>query len=176
MSAIVSGRAAGDRLVLEITETVLLRDDRLTKDALHHLRQLGVKIALDDFGTGHSSLHYLQKFQFDKFKIDRSFIATFERTAPSAVVRAVINMGRDLGVSVIAEGVETKRQFEGLKALGCQSAQGFFFGEPRASTIGSRRGFGEARSQGWQAAKDALPDGLREAKGQTLSAALRRAS
>jgi diguanylate cyclase (GGDEF)-like protein/PAS domain S-box-containing protein len=133
MSAIASAGLPASRLVLEITETVLLRDDRLTRDALHHLRQLGAKIALDDFGAGHSSLHYLQKFQFDTFKIDRSFISTFEKDrAASAVVRAVINMGRDLGVSVIAEGVETKRQLEGLKALGCQSAQGFFLGEPRA--------------------------------------------
>ena len=119
--------------MLEITETVLLRDDKFTRDALHHLRQLGAKIALDDFGAGHSSLHYLRKFQFDTFKIDRSFIAAFEKDrAASAVVRAVINMGRDLGVSVIAEGVETKRQLDGLKALGCHSAQGFFLGEPRA--------------------------------------------
>jgi EAL domain-containing protein (putative c-di-GMP-specific phosphodiesterase class I) len=110
-----------------------LRDDKLTRDALHHLRQLGTKIALDDFGAGHSSLHYLQKFQFDKIKIDRSFVSTFEKDrAASAVVRAVINMGRDLGISVIAEGVETERQLEGLKALGCHSAQGFFLGEPRA--------------------------------------------
>ncbi|MBV9432533.1 MAG: EAL domain-containing protein [Hyphomicrobiales bacterium] len=133
MSAIASAGLPASRLVLEITETVLLRDDKLTRDALHHLRQLGAKIALDDFGAGHSSLHYLQKFQFDKFKIDRSFISAFEKDrAASAVVRAVINMGRDLGVSVIAEGVETLRQLEGLKALGCQAAQGFFLGEPRA--------------------------------------------
>ncbi|HEV3248651.1 MAG TPA: EAL domain-containing protein [Beijerinckiaceae bacterium] len=133
ISAIASAGLPASRLVLEITETVLLRDDRLTRDALHHLRQLGARIALDDFGAGHSSLHYLQKFQFDKFKIDRSFISAFEKDrAASAVVRAVINMGRDLGVSVIAEGVETKRQLEGLKTLGCHAAQGFFLGEPRA--------------------------------------------
>jgi diguanylate cyclase (GGDEF)-like protein/PAS domain S-box-containing protein len=133
MSAILTAGLAPGRLVLEITETVLLRDDKLTRDALHQLRQLGVKIALDDFGAGHSSLHYLQKFQFDKFKIDRSFIAAFDKErGAAAVVRAVINMGRDLGVSVIAEGVETKKQLDGLASLGCHSAQGFFLGEPRA--------------------------------------------
>ena len=133
MSAILTAGLPPGRLVLEITETVLLRDDKLTRDALHQLRQLGVKIALDDFGAGHSSLHYLQKFQFDKFKIDRSFIAAFDKErGATAVVRAVINMGRDLGVSVIAEGVETKKQLDGLASLGCHSAQGFFLGEPRA--------------------------------------------
>jgi diguanylate cyclase (GGDEF)-like protein/PAS domain S-box-containing protein len=132
MGAISAAGLPAARVVLEITETVLLRDDKLTKDALSQLRQLGVMIALDDFGAGHSSLHYLQKFQFDKFKIDRSFIAAFDKDrAASAVVRAVINMGRDLGISVIAEGVETQRQLDGLAALGCQSAQGFFLGEPR---------------------------------------------
>jgi diguanylate cyclase (GGDEF)-like protein/PAS domain S-box-containing protein len=133
MSAILTAGLPPGRLVLEITETVLLRDDKLTRDALQQLRQLGVKIALDDFGAGHSSLHYLQKFQFDKFKIDRSFIAAFDKErGATAVVRAVINMGRDLGVSVIAEGVETKKQLDGLASLGCHSAQGFFLGEPRA--------------------------------------------
>ena len=133
MSAILTAGLPPGRLVLEITETVLLRDDKLTRDALHQLRQLGVKIALDDFGAGHSSLHYSQKFQFDKFKIDRSFIAAFDKErGATAVVRAVINMGRDLGVSVIAEGVETKKQLDGLASLGCHSAQGFFLGEPRA--------------------------------------------
>jgi diguanylate cyclase (GGDEF)-like protein/PAS domain S-box-containing protein len=127
----VTGLAPG-RLVLEITETVLLRDDRTTKEALAQLRQLGVKIALDDFGAGHSSLHYLQKFQFDKIKIDRSFIATFDKDKINgAVVRAVVNLGHDLGISVIAEGVETDAQFDALAALDCQCAQGFLLGEPR---------------------------------------------
>ncbi len=146
MSAIASAGLPASRLVLEITETVLLRDDKLTRDALHHLRQFGAKIALDDFGAGHSSLHYLQKFEFDTFKIDRSFISVFDKDrAASAVVRAVINMGRDLGISVVAEGVETKKQLDGLKALGCHSAQGFFLGEPRAI-------------DDWIAATDQAPD------------------
>ncbi|MBV9753586.1 MAG: EAL domain-containing protein [Hyphomicrobiales bacterium] len=133
MSAIAAAGLPPSRLVLEITENVLLRDDKSTRDALNHLRQLGAKIALDDFGAGHSSLHYLSKFKFDKFKIDRSFIAAFENDrAASAVVRAVIHMGRDLGVSVVAEGVETQKQLDGLKALGCHAAQGFFLAEPRA--------------------------------------------
>ncbi|SDR61500.1 PAS domain S-box-containing protein/diguanylate cyclase (GGDEF) domain-containing protein [Rhizobiales bacterium GAS113] len=132
MSAVTAAGLPPSRLVIEITESVLLRDDKFTKDALFQLRQLGVKIALDDFGTGHSSLHYLQKFQFDKIKIDRSFIATFDKDrANGAVVRAVINLGRDLDISVIAEGIETQAQFDALAALGCQSAQGYLLGRPR---------------------------------------------
>ncbi|MFI5014430.1 MAG: EAL domain-containing protein [Hyphomicrobiales bacterium] len=150
MSAVAAAGLPASRLVVEITESVLLRDDKFTKDALFQLRQLGVKIALDDFGTGHSSLHYLQKFQFDKIKIDRSFIATFDKDrANGAVVRAVINLGRDLDIAVIAEGIETKAQFDTLAALGCQSAQGFLLGAPRTidewmeaqrPTPGSRHG------------------------------------
>ena len=131
MSAATAAGLPPSRLVIEITESVLLRDDKFTKDALFQLRQLGVKIALDDFGTGHSSLHYLQKFQFDKIKIDRSFIATCDKDrANSAVVRAVVSLGRDLDISVIAEGIETTEQFEVLAALGCQSAQGYLLGRP----------------------------------------------
>jgi diguanylate cyclase (GGDEF)-like protein/PAS domain S-box-containing protein len=133
MSALAISGLPAKRLVLEITETVLLQDDKFTKDALRQLRQLGVKIALDDFGTGHSSLHYLQKFPFDKIKIDRSFIATFDKDKVNgAVVRAVINLGRDLDIEVIAEGIETQGQFDALAALGCQSAQGFLLGKPQA--------------------------------------------
>ena len=131
MSAVTASGLAASRLVIEITESVLLRDDRFTKDALSQLQQLGVRIALDDFGTGHSSLHYLQKFRFDKIKIDRSFIATFDKDRTNgAVVRAVINLGRDLDIGVIAEGIETQEQFDTLAALGCQSAQGFLLGKP----------------------------------------------
>ena len=133
MSSIAASGLSADRVVLEITETVLLRDDKLTKDALSQLRQLGVKLALDDFGTGHSSLHYLQKFRFDKIKIDRSFVATFDKDRTNgAVVRAVVNLGRELDIEVIAEGIETREQFDTLAALGCQSAQGYLVGRPQA--------------------------------------------
>jgi len=132
MSAIASSGLPASRLLLEITETVLLHDDKLTREALSQLRQVGVMIALDDFGTGHSSLHYLRKFRFDKIKIDRSFIDGFEKDkANGAVVRAVIGLGRDLETAVIAEGVETQEQFDLLATLGCQSAQGFLLGEPQ---------------------------------------------
>ncbi len=120
------------RLVLEITESVLLMDDELTMSALNELRALGVRVALDDFGTAHSSLSYLQKFRFDTIKIDRSFIGSNAGDEINkALVRTVISLGRELGVSVIAEGVETEDQRARLHAQGCRLAQGYLFGRPR---------------------------------------------
>ncbi len=144
MNAVAGSGLDADRLVLEITETVLLRDDSFTKDALAELRQLGVEIALDDFGTGHSSLHYLQKFRFDKIKIDRSFVASFDKDRTNgAVVRAVVNLGRELDIEVIAEGIETQEQFVSLAALGCHSAQGYLMGRPQAlAAFAPKRGVG----------------------------------
>jgi len=127
----VSGLPAS-RLVLEITESVLLMDDELTMGALNELRALGVLVALDDFGTGHSSLSYLQKFRFDAIKIDRSFIGSSGGDAiNAALVRTVISLGRELGILVIAEGIETEEQRARLLGQGCRLAQGYLFGRPR---------------------------------------------
>ncbi len=119
------------RLELEITEGVLLQDTDDTLAVLHRLRDLGVRIAMDDFGTGYSSLVYLQKFPFDKVKIDRSFVRHLgsDRNA-EAIVRAVIGMSAALGVRVNAEGVETATQADLLRREGCQEVQGFLFGKP----------------------------------------------
>jgi diguanylate cyclase (GGDEF)-like protein/PAS domain S-box-containing protein len=120
------------RLVLEITESVLLMDDELTMCALSELRALGVLVALDDFGTGHSSLSYLQKFRFDAIKIDRSFIGSSAGDAVNAaLVRTVISLGRELDIQVIAEGIETEEQRARLHGQGCRLAQGYLFGKPR---------------------------------------------
>ncbi len=119
------------RLELEITETVVLRDTETTLATLHRLKGLGVRIALDDFGTGYSSLSYLQKFPFDKVKIDRSFIANLTRTAESAtIVRAVISLCTALGMATTAEGVESEAQFQAVAHERCAEAQGFHFGRP----------------------------------------------
>jgi diguanylate cyclase (GGDEF)-like protein/PAS domain S-box-containing protein len=127
----VSGLPAS-RLVLEITESVLLMDDELTMGALNELRALGVLVALDDFGTGHSSLSYLQKFRFDAIKIERSFIGSSGGDAiNAALVRTVISLGRELGILVIAEGIETEEQRVRLHGQGCRLAQGYLFGRPR---------------------------------------------
>jgi EAL domain-containing protein (putative c-di-GMP-specific phosphodiesterase class I) len=118
-------------VVLEITEGVLL-DDRLA--ALHAVRQLkevGVRIALDDFGTGFSSLSYLLQFPVDILKIDISFVRGLGiDTEATAIVGSVIALGRTLGLSVVAEGVETEEQFQHLKRMGCSLAQGYYIGRP----------------------------------------------
>ena len=132
--ALGSSGLPASRLVLEITESVLLMDDESTLCALEEIHAMGVRVALDDFGTGHSSLSYLQKFHFDTIKIDRSFIASSAGDRiNAALVRTVISLGRELGIAVIAEGVETEAQRADLAAQGCLLAQGYLFGRPRAA-------------------------------------------
>ncbi len=122
---------SGGRLELEITEGVLVDDVSRATSVLRRLKSLGVGIAIDDFGTGYSSLSYLQSFPFDRLKIDKSFVSRLQCNAQSdAIVRAVINLGHGLGLSVIAEGVETQAQLEFLSAEGCDELQGYFIGRP----------------------------------------------
>jgi diguanylate cyclase (GGDEF)-like protein/PAS domain S-box-containing protein len=121
------------RLELEITESVLLHDSKANLLTLHKLRELGIRLALDDFGTGYSSLSYLQKFPFSKIKIDRSFISELpdkEEANALAIVRAIAALGRSLGMSITAEGVETQLQLDRIRARGCDEAQGYFFSKP----------------------------------------------
>lgn len=122
---------APNRLELEITERLLLENNEHTMSMLRQLRELGISIALDDFGTGYSALGYLRKFPLDKIKIDRSFITDMAtRSDQVAIIQAVLSIARALGMTVTAEGVETVVQKDFLKALGCDSAQGFLFGKP----------------------------------------------
>ena len=124
-----------ERLELEITESVLLQDDAQVLDTLHAIRGLGVRIAMDDFGTGYSSLSYLRRFPFDKIKIDQSFVrGMIERDDCIAIVRAVVGLGRALGMAVNAEGVETPDQRRALQAEGCDELQGYLFSTPQPVT------------------------------------------
>ncbi|MET0967833.1 MAG: EAL domain-containing protein [Tardiphaga sp.] len=119
------------RLELEITEGVLIEDFDRGVALLRQLKALGVRISMDDFGSGYSSLTYLQAFPFDKMKIDRAFVINLGRNPQSAaIVRAVIGLGHGLGVSVIAEGVETHEQLGFLANEGCDGVQGYFIGRP----------------------------------------------
>ncbi len=132
VSALGQAGLAASRLELEITETVLLQDDRAVLDALHQFRDLGVRICMDDFGTGYSSLSYLRSFPFDKIKIDRSFIRELGKENDCiAIIRAVMGLGRSLGMITTAEGVETEQQLEILKAEGCMQVQGYLFSRPK---------------------------------------------
>ena len=121
-----------NRLELEITEAVLIRDDDTALALLQHLRAIGVRIALDDFGTGYSSLSYLRRFPFDKIKIDRSFVDGITETdGSSSIVQAVINIANAQNMTTTAEGIETEPQRQVLRDLGCTEMQGFLFSRPR---------------------------------------------
>jgi diguanylate cyclase (GGDEF)-like protein len=122
---------APDRLELEITEGVLIEDFDRGLALLRRLKALGVRISMDDFGSGYSSLSYLQAFPFDKIKIDRTFVMNLGRNPQSAaIVRAVIDLGHGLEMSIVAEGVETQEQLGFLSEEGCDAVQGYFLGRP----------------------------------------------
>ena len=129
--ALASSGLPGRRLEIEITESVLLRHEQAVLDALHRLRAMDVRVAMDDFGTGYSSLSQLHSFPFDKIKIDRSFVKDRDDAAgQAAVIRAITALGSSLGMSTIAEGVETPGQLARIRAEGCTSVQGYLFSQP----------------------------------------------
>jgi EAL domain-containing protein (putative c-di-GMP-specific phosphodiesterase class I) len=119
------------RVVLELTEGLLIDEPETAKSRLEDLRKLGVRLALDDFGAGYSSLTYLQRLPFDKLKIDRGFVAALEHSANTGVIiQAIVALGRALGMSVLIEGVETEEQRVLLRLAGCTEMQGFLFARP----------------------------------------------
>ncbi|MEJ1158330.1 putative bifunctional diguanylate cyclase/phosphodiesterase [Prosthecomicrobium sp. N25] len=119
------------RLKLEITESVMMRDEARSRQLVAQLRQMGVRVSLDDFGTGYSSLSYLRGFGFDELKIDRSFVLGLDEELESAaIVQTIVSLGRSLGLSVVAEGIETERQAALVMATGCTKGQGYLFATP----------------------------------------------
>jgi diguanylate cyclase (GGDEF)-like protein len=126
------------RLVLEITESVLMQEGKVAVERLHALKRLGVRLALDDFGTGYSSLAYLERLPVDVLKIDKSFtdrLATEDADAP--LVDAIVDLGHTLKLRIVAEGVEHREQWDRLRELGCDQAQGYYFAKPQpAAEIG----------------------------------------
>ncbi|MBB4257845.1 MULTISPECIES: EAL domain-containing protein [unclassified Bradyrhizobium] len=145
VDALASSGIAPHRLELEVTETVIMHDSEAVFAALGQLRELGVRIALDDFGTGYSSLSFLQRFPFDKIKVDRSFVNELSSARADAhhLARAVVRFAVSLGKTTTAEGVETKEQLDVLREEGCVETQGYYFGRPMpASNIAKmlRRG------------------------------------
>ena len=117
-------------LMLEITESVLMERPETMTHTLEKLRALDVQLHIDDFGTGYSSLSYLHRFPINTLKIDHSFVSRMGIEENLEIVRTIMNLARNLGMEVIAEGVETKEQVAQLKALQCDYAQGFFFSRP----------------------------------------------
>jgi len=119
------------RLRLELTESVAMQDPAQAARLLHQLKELGVRLALDDFGTGYSSLSYLREFPFDTLKLDRSFVRQLAHDRPTtAIVRAVVAAAHELGLTVVAEGIETRQQLMAAYAVHCDSGQGYLFGRP----------------------------------------------
>jgi diguanylate cyclase (GGDEF)-like protein len=118
-------------LTFEITENVVMRDLSGAREVMKKLDRLGVRLAIDDFGTGHSSLAYLKQFPVQEVKVDRTFVQGIaESPVDSAIVRAVIDLANAMGISAVAEGVETEGQLAELKLIGCPVAQGFYFSHP----------------------------------------------
>jgi PAS domain S-box-containing protein len=130
-AALAETRADAGRLVLEITESVLMEDPAAAAATLKRIKDLGVGLALDDFGTGYSSLSYLQQFPIDSLKIDRSFVAKIGEPGENReVLRAILSLAGRMGLKVTAEGVETEEQLAGLAEMGCALGQGFLFSRP----------------------------------------------
>ncbi|MET0686804.1 MAG: GGDEF domain-containing phosphodiesterase [Solirubrobacteraceae bacterium] len=120
-------------LTIEVTESALMEESDAPGAVLATLRALGTRVVLDDFGTGHSSLSYLRRFPIDGIKLDRSFVDGFDLPGAAAVVEAIIRLGASLGLSLTAEGVETREQAERLRALQCRLGQGYLLARPLAT-------------------------------------------
>jgi diguanylate cyclase (GGDEF)-like protein len=144
-SALASARLEPQRLELEITEGALLDDTDEVIATLKRLRALGVRVSMDDFGTGYSSLSYLQKFPFDKIKIDQSFVRDMSSNEEaSAIVRAIARLGASLGITTTAEGVETQEQLDAILAEGCTHVQGYLTGRPMNAGEAAARAAGRS--------------------------------
>jgi EAL domain-containing protein (putative c-di-GMP-specific phosphodiesterase class I) len=130
-AALRETRISPSRVVLEMTEGVLIDNPDEAKRRLDALRALGIQLALDDFGTGYSSLTYLQRFRFDMLKIDKGFVRALGGSrGGEAIVQAIVALGRALNLRILAEGIETEEQRVLLRLAGCEEMQGFLFAEP----------------------------------------------
>ena len=127
---IYAHKLAPEKVVLEITESLLLADWQNASQVLESLKSLGVRLALDDFGTGYSSLSYLHRINADKLKIDRSFIEHWSQTADARLLRTMAHLGQSMNMTVIAEGVENREELVFLGEIGCHQYQGFLSARP----------------------------------------------
>ena len=128
--ALANAMLAPERLVIEITEGVLLTESEQNLETLRQLKNIGVSIALDDFGVGYASLGYLTTFRFDEVKIDKSFVDKLDRIESRAVIASIVQLSQSLNLTTVVEGVETAEQLATVMPLGIELAQGFVFGRP----------------------------------------------
>jgi EAL domain-containing protein (putative c-di-GMP-specific phosphodiesterase class I) len=130
-SALADAALPPANLILELTESTLIQHPELVRGVLDALLELGVGVQLDDFGTGYSSLTVLHDFPGDTLKVDRAFVATMtDRPESQTIVRSIVGLAHNLGLKIIAEGIERSDQLAALTALGCEFGQGFHLGEP----------------------------------------------
>ncbi|TNF95898.1 MAG: EAL domain-containing protein, partial [Gammaproteobacteria bacterium] len=130
-SALEKSKLNADNLELEITESVALSGKKQTIETLNYLKEMGVHVAIDDFGTGYSSLSYLNKLPIDTLKIDQSFVHDLEKDKDHAEITSLITiLAHNLGLKVVAEGVESQKHLDILSAQTCDEAQGFYLGRP----------------------------------------------
>ncbi len=130
-AAIEDNRVPPERLEVEVTENMMMDDVEGAIQILHDIKAMGLKISIDDFGTGYSSLNYLKRFPVDTLKIDRSFICELKpKNDDAAIVSAIVSMAHELGIDVVAEGVEEKAQIDYLQSIGCNIMQGFYYAKP----------------------------------------------
>jgi EAL domain-containing protein (putative c-di-GMP-specific phosphodiesterase class I) len=131
MAVLESTELLPNSLRLEVTENVVLEHVDTALDNLQQLRALGIQLSIDDFGTGYSSLSYLQRFHYDELKIDRSFVSRLGQGSDSrAIIETILVLASNLGIGVVAEGVETAEQAERLRQMACPHGQGFWFSRP----------------------------------------------
>ncbi len=141
--ALIASGLSSRRLTLEITESLLIEDNKLTLSVLEELKALGVSFALDDFGTGYSALGYLSAYPIAQVKIDQSFARDVHNSeAPKAIIEAVCQLARRLQMNVVVEGIETEQQRIAVQLLGAQRAQGYLFGRPESLSTIRRNGGG----------------------------------
>jgi diguanylate cyclase len=127
---------APERLTLEITETFAVEDAEANRSTLEHLKALGVHLAIDDFGSGYSSLGYLRRLPVDELKIDRGFVKALDNApGDTLIISAVTDLAHNLGMVVVAEGIEDARTVEQVRSLGCDLGQGYFFAKPLPASL-----------------------------------------
>ncbi|MHC2719001.1 EAL domain-containing protein (putative c-di-GMP-specific phosphodiesterase class I) [Bradyrhizobium diazoefficiens] len=134
-------------LELEVTEDILLHDEGRVLDMFKRIQELGVRVLFDDFGTGYASLSYLKKFPLDGLKIDRSFVLDLLADSDdAAIVSSTIGLSKQLGLTVVAEGIENRATADFLVSMGCEEGQGYFFGRPMPADAFERQFLTQPRS------------------------------
>ena len=150
LSSLYTSGLAARRLELEVTETVLLEETAQSNSLIREFQRIGLKLSIDDFGTGYSSLAYLKRYRFDKIKIDTSFIADVTRSKEArAIIHALVGLADELGMEIVAEGIETETQLGYVTGARCTAAQGFYIGRPVPEPVIRARLDAQARGERW---------------------------